>query len=291
MSTTPPQPAHPSLTDNDTGTGLDVPRDLHQSLDPAERMQAGVDLAVALIPACDHAGITLVSGKDIRSGATSDGLVTRADQIQHDLAQGPCVDAARWENRSLYVSDLATETRWPQWTVQVRQELGVGSLLSMLLFTHERSYGAMNLYADHPDAFTGDDFAIAENLAAHLAVAVSDSTEIQHRGTGMINRTVIGQAEGILMERFTIGSTEAFAFLRRTSQDTNRKLLHIAEDLVRTRHLPDAGQRGHQPAAATPTTNGQTSTKSVKWRRPRGPMPAPSVPLIDPLTARPSRRS
>lgn len=214
-------------------------------------MQAGVDLAVALIGACDHAGITLVSGKKIGSGATSDGLVARADEIQHDLGQGPCVDVARFENRSLHVSDLTNETRWPAWTRQVREELGVGSLLSMLLFTHERSFGAMNLYSDRPHAFTGDDFAIAETLAAHLAVAVSDGRDIQDRDKGMITRTVIGQAEGILMERYTIGATEAFAFLRRVSQDTNRKLVHIAQELVETRKLPHAGPTTPDQATAS----------------------------------------
>lgn len=221
-------------------TGVDVPRDLHQSRDPGERMQAGVDLVVALIPACDHAGITLVTGKSISAGAASDGVVARADEIQHDLGQGPCVDVARWENRYLYAADLKIETRWPQWSRQVRDELGVQSLLSMLLFTHERSFGAMNLYSGRPQAFSADDFAIAETLAAHLAVAVSDGKEIHDRGTSMASRTVIGQAEGILMERYKIGPTEAFAFLRRASQDTNRKLVQLAGELVETRQLPDA---------------------------------------------------
>lgn len=48
-----------------------------------------------------------MSGKKISAGAASDGVVARADEIQRDLGQGPCVDGARFENRSLYVSDLA----------------------------------------------------------------------------------------------------------------------------------------------------------------------------------------
>lgn len=223
------------------GAGGDIPRDLHRSREPGERMQVGVDLAVSLIPACDHAGITLVAGKRITAGAASDGVVARADDIQHDLAQGPCVDVARWENRSLYMSDLRSETRWPRWSRQVHDELGVGSLLSMLLFTHERSFGAINLYCDRAGGFTGDDFAVAETLSAHLAVAISDGRDIQDRDKSIISRTVIGQAEGILMERYTIGATEAFAFLRRISQDSNRKLVHIAEEFVQTRQLPRAG--------------------------------------------------
>ena len=219
----------------------DVPRDLHQSTDPDERMQAGVDLAVMLIDGCDHAGITLVNGDEISSGAATDDLVARADQIQHDLRQGPCVDVARMENQTIYVADLTRDERWPDWAPRVCQDLGVKSLLSLPLYTRDRSFGALNLYAEHPHAFGADDFAVAENLAAHLAVAVSDGQEIEHRGRGMISRTIIGQAEGILMERYGIGSTAAFAYLRRASQNSNRKLSQVAQDLVRTRELPVAG--------------------------------------------------
>jgi AmiR/NasT family two-component response regulator len=52
--------------------------------------------------------------------------------------------------------------------------------------------------------------------------------------SALVNRDVIGQAKGILMERFKITSDQAFAVLAKVSQDTNRKLSAIAEDLART---------------------------------------------------------
>lgn len=48
----------------------------------------------------------------------------------------------------------------------------------------------------------------------------------------------IGQARGILMERFQIPEDTAFAVRRRLSQQGNRKLHLIADDLVRTGRLP-----------------------------------------------------
>ena len=56
--------------------------------------------------------------------------------------------------------------------------------------------------------------------------------------TAIVNRTVIGRAEGILMERFDISPDHAFAVLRRVSQHRNVKLNRIAEELVRTRETP-----------------------------------------------------
>jgi AmiR/NasT family two-component response regulator len=52
------------------------------------------------------------------------------------------------------------------------------------------------------------------------------------------HRTVIGQAQGILMERLGIDADQAFAYLRRVSQCENRKLITICSDIVETRRLP-----------------------------------------------------
>jgi AmiR/NasT family two-component response regulator len=50
----------------------------------------------------------------------------------------------------------------------------------------------------------------------------------------LVNRDVIGQAKGILMERFKITAEQAFDVLAKVSQDTNRKVYAVAEDLTRT---------------------------------------------------------
>ena len=50
---------------------------------------------------------------------------------------------------------------------------------------------------------------------------------------------VIGQAEGILMERLGVDPDQAFGYLRRLSQTKHRKLIDICDDIVKTRQLPD----------------------------------------------------
>ena len=47
-------------------------------------------------------------------------------------------------------------------------------------------------------------------------------------------RTVIGQAQGILMERHRLTAVQAFDRLRVTSEHLNRKLRDVAADLVHT---------------------------------------------------------
>jgi hypothetical protein len=62
--------------------------------------------------------------------------------------------------------------------------------------------------------------------------------EGRQRSVAMTNRTVIGQAEGIVMERLGLDADQAFACLRRMSQTENRKLVTICNQIVETRQLP-----------------------------------------------------
>ena len=54
----------------------------------------------------------------------------------------------------------------------------------------------------------------------------------------MVTRTVIGQAEGILMERLKINADQAFGALSRLSQHGNVKLREVARRLVETGKIP-----------------------------------------------------
>ncbi len=225
-----------------------VPRELQRPRSPSQRMQVGVGLATELLDGCDHAGITLVRSGKFSAGPATDDLVAHGDRLQAELGEGPCLDAIR-QGRTVYTPNLASDPRWPTWGAQIHAELGVGSLLSMLLYTDERSYGALNMYSNRTDGFTQDDLVIADALATHLAMALADAEEIENRGVAMVNRTVIGQAEGILMERLGVQDDQAFAYLRRISQDTNRKLLDVARELVLTRELPSGAPRAESTAA------------------------------------------
>ena len=96
----------------------------------------------------------------------------------------------------------------------------------------------MNLYSLKPDAFDADDINNGHALAAHVGVALAASQNAENLELAITNRTAIGRAEGILMERFGIPPDQAFAVLRRVSQHRNVKLNRVAEDLVRTGDTP-----------------------------------------------------
>lgn len=218
-------------------------RDFQDKPDEGSQLQLAAELAVEFVPGCDHAGIAIVKGSRTVTGGSSDHVVRRGDELQNELNEGPSLDSVRTHD-TVISQDLSREPRWPRWAPQVISELGVRSMLSLLLHTTSRSYGSLNLYADRTQAYNSESLAVAQTLAAHIAVAVAARREIDHRGVAMVNRTVIGQAEGILMERFDLSPDQAFNFLRRQSQQSNRKLLQVCTELVAGRQLKTSGGAG-----------------------------------------------
>lgn len=212
-------------------------RELTGITDEADRLQIGVALVVELLEACHAAGVTMIENGRLTTNAPTAELVEQGDRLQYELHEGPCVDTVRTQT-TVVSSDVRCDPRWPHWGPAVAEQLGVRSMLSLLLYTQDTSYGALNLYSFEPEAFTSDDIMAAHALAAHLTAAVVDGRRLDNRAAALVNRTVIGQAEGILMERHKITADAAFDLLRRASQRTNRKLVQIAEELTRTGQLP-----------------------------------------------------
>jgi GAF domain-containing protein len=216
----------------------DAARDLG-SEDVGRTLEKSVALAVELIEGCDGAAVSLVvRGKGLRTPAYTDEWVASGDALQYELGEGPCMDAAR-EHEIVVSADLADDTRWPTWGPRVVKELSVRSMMCVQLFTTESTVGALNMYSKHPNAFDdpGDRYE-ALALAAHVAVALAAAQEIEQLNAALGTRTTIGQAEGILMERFDLSPERAFEVLKRVSSHSNAKLHVVAAELVRTRRLP-----------------------------------------------------
>jgi GAF domain-containing protein len=186
---------------------------------------------------CDFAGVIFVRGKhDIETAAATDPIVAKLDAMQMEVGEGPDVSVLA-DRLSVIVSDTSTETRWPIWARHVA-ECGIRSLLSVRMYTDEETMGTLNVYSRQPNAFDVDDQAVAHVLARHAAVALGSARKIENLWLAVDARKRIGQAQGILMERFDLNADQAFAVLLRYSQDNNVKLRVVADRLVETRQLP-----------------------------------------------------
>jgi GAF domain-containing protein len=196
--------------------------------------------AKELIPGVDTAGVLLVgrNGKyESLAGLTE--LPHQLDDLQMTFDEGPCVQAAL-DDVIVRTDDFRSEQRWPKYSPAV-VELGVLSGLSVKLYTAERTAGALNLFAFKPHAFDGDDETIATVLAAHAAAAILASRQGEQLQSALTTRDRIGQAKGIIMERYGIDDVAAFDMLKRLSQDSNTRLTDIAQQVINTRSTHDAG--------------------------------------------------
>ena len=191
-----------------------------------------VAAAVDTVPGAEYAGVSLLRPDgQIISQAVSHEAVAAIDVAQATYREGPCVTAL-WEEHTVSVDDVASETaRWPRFG-PAAVEAGVGSMLSFQLFARQNSLGALNLYASAPHRF-GDDARVLGGLfAMHAATALGQVQHVGQLHEALTSRDVIGQAKGMLMERFDIDAEQAFAMLVASSQSANMKLLAVARWLT-----------------------------------------------------------
>jgi len=167
----------------------------------------------------------------------TDAGAQRLDELQAELGDGPCLTAV-WERETVHIPDMATEDRWPRFAAAAT-EAGVGAMLCFQLFVHGDNLGALNLYAPTAHAFTDESQAIGLVVfAAHAAVALAAAQHEQHLHTALAHRDIIGQAKGIVMERFHLDADQAFNLLSRLSQEENTKLHDVAGKIAAEASTP-----------------------------------------------------
>jgi hypothetical protein len=224
----------------------ELARELQAIDDPDQILRQTVHAAIQLIPGTDEASISEIRGRtQIAHKAASSELARRIDTLMTELGEGPCLDAA-FGRQTVRVTDMTREQRWPTFAARAAA-WGAISMLSFQLFVAHDNLGALNLYAREPDAFTDEAESIGLLFATHAAVAYADAQRVDHLHQAIATRDVISQAVGILIERHGLTAGRAFATLVKYSQDTNRKIRHIAIDVV-----TDAiTNRHHQPPPRT----------------------------------------
>jgi GAF domain-containing protein len=196
---------------------------------------AGVTTAaVELIPNAETAGVLLMAkGGKFESLEGTSQLIYELDELQERHGTGPCIDAAV-DQMIVRVDDFQTDQRWPGYNEAVCQT-GVRSSLSFKLYTGSRTAGALNVFSLKPHGFDQEAEAIGSVLAAHAAAALIASRHGEQLQSALTTRDVIGQAKGIIMERYNVNAIRAFEMLRQLSQSMNTRLVDIAQRVVDTR--------------------------------------------------------
>jgi GAF domain-containing protein len=223
-------------------------RSLRAQSNVEDTLTEAVQSALTLIPRASEASISMVKARRrVVSRAASGELPRLVDEVQTRTGQGPCMDAAL-RTRVVRVPDISQDTRWPRFTGEA-WDAGARSILAIPLFVNGDNLGALNLYGADTGVFGTEDEQIGALIATHAAVALADARDIRDLNNALTSRDLIGQAKGILMERYDLSADQAFVVLTTASTTTNRKLVDVADELTRTGNLaaPGTTQDRQQP--------------------------------------------
>lgn len=248
-----------------------VMAELHAALRPGDLPQTlrrVTDAAVELLPDVDGATITVEHENGRFETAAATGSVdagselagdvgaparelaadtaARLDRLQQALDEGPAVDVTDssglvaepdaggipepGQAPAVTTSDLFRDDRYPAYGA-VAARAGVRAQLAVVLFDTSRARGLLNLYSQRSGAF--DDTAVlTEMFARHSATALAYAAEYHDRETTAAERRAVGQALGIVMERYKLSEAKAFALLQRTAEQRAVTVRLVAQELV-----------------------------------------------------------
>jgi GAF domain-containing protein len=205
-------------------------------------MEATLDrvahMAARAVPPAAMAGITMMERNRPGTSVFTDPEVPHIDQRQYETGFGPCLDSFR-TGAVIAVVSTKTDTRWPPFT-EACLDHGVMSTLSLPLTCEDVTHGALNFYAREEAAFSPEHLGSASAFAVHAAIVLANARaywnaheKAEQLQQAITTRAVIEQAKGIVMSSMRCSPDDAFKVLVTQSQQQNRKLRDVAEEVVR----------------------------------------------------------
>jgi hypothetical protein len=194
-----------------------VARSMRERTDGVEILQSITEAALDAVPGADFASIAVIrSDGSLTTLAPTSETAREADRVRHELGAAPGLGQL--------------------------SKLGIRSVLGVDISRTGTTHAVLNLYSR-----TARDFEagrhIAELFASQAAIAMSFVETTETLEAALASRQTIGQAVGIVMERYQVDEDTAFSYLVRTSQDTNVKLRVVARQTV------DRHNRGRSAAS------------------------------------------
>jgi hypothetical protein len=192
-------------------------------------------VAIAMdIPGAQYAAITLVSRQhEARTVGHTHSHAADLGAIEAFYHQGPSWDSA-WSQQLVHVDDLDADDRWTDYRREALVTTPIRSIVSHGFFVEENSLAALTVYARAPHALGDEANGLCAVLTTHVSVSLDAVRLRRHFDDELADRDVVGQAVGIVMERFGIGSEEAYELLRRIARTNQKALTSVAREFHRT---------------------------------------------------------
>ena len=201
-------------------------------------LQRIVDLGADYLEGCNGASVILVGkNRTISAPVYSSQAAHDSTLAQSAAADGPSLDAMR-HHAGYVIDDLQTDLRWPEYRIRAMQ-LGVRSMLTCRLSSKSQTLGVLEFLSRRPHAYSPHAMIRGQVFASLASVALKDAIIQASLERAIQSRDIIGQAKGILTERFHLLPADAFTRLNELSQHHNIPLRDIAEQVVTTGEIPD----------------------------------------------------
>jgi len=135
-----------------------------------------------------------------------------------------------------------SSSRWPTFTSAAKSE-GFTSVLALPLRLRDRVIGALNLFDTREEKLLAPATVnVGQAMADVATIAILQgrlsekrdllNEQLQH---ALTSRVTIEQAKGVLSASLEVDMEEAFALLRQRARDERRRLVEVAEEVVRAR--------------------------------------------------------
>lgn len=207
-------------------------RTINQRRSLEETLQTILEVASDSVPGFDQVGISTVDKRgNVRTRATTGDLVDTLDRTQYSLGEGPCVDSLR-NAHVVMAPRIRDDQRWPRYVPAAVKEGLRAQMAVRLYLDDEGTVGGINFYSTVSDDIDPDAEGLADLFAAHAAIAIGHAGERDNLNAALHSRKIIGQAIGIMMERYQVNEDRAFHFLIRASSHGNIKLRDVARELL-----------------------------------------------------------
>jgi GAF domain-containing protein len=198
-------------------------------------------------------GIMLADEQHIsRYVAASDGPGRLLETMESETGQGPCTEAFVL-GRAVMVSDLATETRWPELAAAMAPH-HVHAVLGVPVRLGGITVGTIDVYRDHPAEWDESERAALDRFGTIVGMILGSALS-EHEATELATqlqyaldyRVVIERGVGYLMARDGVDAVVAFNRLRRTARSAQSKIGDVATQLLETGRLPTESDQRRPP--------------------------------------------
>lgn len=180
--------------------------------------QLGFDIAEVLDVA--GAGVMLADERgSLRFCSTNNDVLRKLEALQIDLDEGPCLLAYR-SGEIVLAADLRDDPRFPAFGPRAL-EAGMAAVYSFPMRLDQQVIGALNLYAEHPSAFSDDQIEVGGVFADVGTMYLLNARDIAQRDLltrqlqhALNSRVLIEQSKGFVAARCGADPSEAFELIR-----------------------------------------------------------------------------